>query len=293
MHNQLGNRSNNSISINPARVSKIGKILLQLGKITSEDTEKVLRLQQEEGLLFGDAAIKLGLINDADIQQVVAMQFNYHYLQAGQGNFSKELIAAYEPFSQQVESYRALRSQLMLRWFKEGHHALGLVSPNQGEGISYLVANLAVVFSQLGARTLLIDANMRSPRQHDIFNIKNNLGLSDIIVGRAGVEVVEEMESIQDLYVLSAGTIPPNPQELLGRASFTYLMKLAQENYDVVLVDTPPAKESADAQSIVERCGGALLVSRLDHTKLSDIADVRNQIEVTGAKVVGAVINDF
>lgn len=293
MQNPPNNRSQTSMSINPARVNKIGRLLLQMGKISSEDTEKILHLQQEEGLLFGDAAMKLGLINDADIQQVVAMQFNYHYLQAGQGDFSKELVAAYEPFSQQVEAYRALRSQLMLRWFKEGHRALALVSPNHGEGISYLTANLAVVFSQLGARTLLIDANMRSSRQHVIFNLQNNVGLSDIIVGRAGVEAVAEIESIQDLYVLNAGTVPPNPQELLGRASFSYLMKLAQENYDVVLVDTPPAKESADAQSTVERCGGALLISRLDHTKLSDIADVRNQIEMTGSKVVGAVINDF
>lgn len=293
MQNNLSNPQASSISINPARVSKIGRLLLQLGKITTEDTEKILRLQQEEGLLFGDAAMKLGLINDADIQQVVAMQFNYHYLQAGQGDFSKELVAAYEPFSQQVEAYRALRSQLMMRWFKEGNKALAVVSANHGEGISYLTANLAVVFSQLGARTLLIDANMREPRQHAIFNLKDNAGLSDIIVGRAGLEAVAEIESIQDLYVLSAGTIPPNPQELLGRASFTYLMKIAAENYDVVLVDTPPAKESADAQSSVERCGGALLISRLNHTKLSDIADMRNQIQMTGAKVVGAVINDF
>jgi len=293
MQNNLTNTQQSSISINPARVSKIGRLLLQLGKITTEDTEKILRLQQEQGLLFGDAAMKLGLINDADIQQVVAMQFNYHYLQAGQGDFSKELVAAYEPFSQQVEAYRALRSQLMMRWFKEGNRALAVVSANHGEGISYLTANLAVVFSQLGARTLLIDANMREPRQHVIFNLKDNAGLSDIIVGRAGLEAVAEIESIQDLSVLSAGTIPPNPQELLGRASFTYLMKIAAENYDVVLVDTPPAKESADAQSSVERCGGALLISRLNHTKLSDIADMRNQIQMTGAKIVGAVINDF
>ncbi len=293
MTNYIIDSENSSMSINPARVSKIGRILLQLGKITSEDTERILQVQKEQGLLFGDAAMSLGLINNSDIQQVVAMQFNYHYLQAGQGDFSKELVAAYEPFSQQVEAYRALRSQLMMRWFKEGYHSLALVSVNKGEGISYLAANLAVVFSQLGARTLLIDANLRTPRQHGIFNLKSGVGLSDLIVGRAGLEAINEIEAIQDLYVLSAGTIPPNPQELLGRASFSYLIKIVQENYDVVIIDTPPTSECADAQTIAAQAKGAFLVSRLNHTNISDLARMRNNLEITGAKIVGAVINDF
>lgn len=285
---------NNSIVSNPSRVSKIGKLLLQLGKISVEDTEEILKLQSEQSLLFGDAAMKLGLINNEDIQQVVAMQFNYNYLQAGQGNFSKELISAYEPFSDQVEAYRALRSQLMMRWFKMGNRTLAFVSPNLNEGVSYLVANLAVVYSQLGARTLLIDANMRQPRQNEIFNIKDSAaGLSDLIVGRTGINAIHEVEAIQDLSILTAGTIPPNPQELLGRASFTYLMKIVAENYDVVLVDTPPALHSADSQSIIERCKGAVLISRLNHTSHSSIQELKNQVGMTGAKIIGAVINEF
>lgn len=287
------NSTSNSITTNPSRVSKIGRILLELGKIDPEDTNKILDLQQKEGMLFGDAAMQLGLINSADVQQVVAMQFNYHYLQAGQGNFSKDLVAAYEPFSDQVESYRALRSQLMMRWFKQGNKSLALFSADQGEGVSYLTANLAVVFSQLGARTLVVDANMRKPRQHAIFNIQSNVGLSDVIVGRSGLEAITDVEDIQDLSVLSAGTIPPNPQELLGRASFNYLMRLLKQTYDVVLIDTPSAKTNADTQSIVEKTGGALLVSRLNHSKLKDIGDIRSQIEITGAEIIGAIVNDF
>lgn len=293
MQSAIKNSGGNAISANPARINKIGRILLELGKITIDDTENILIEQQKSGLLFGDAAMKLGLINDADIQQVVAMQFNYHYLQAGQGDFSPELVAAYEPFSDQVESYRALRSQLMMRWFKEGNKSLALVSSDHKAGVSYLTANLSVVFSQLGARTLLIDTNMREPKQQSIFNIKQSLGLSDIIVGRCGLDAVNEIESIQDLSVISAGTIPPNPQELLGRASFSYLMKIAAENYDVVLVDTPPARNSADTQSIVEKTGGALVVAKLNQTKLNELTDIRNQLEVTGAKIVGAIVNDF
>ena len=285
--------SNGAISTNSARTGKIGRMLIQQGKISIEDTEKIIRAQEKDGLQFGDAAIKLGLITEADVRQVLALQFNYPYLQPGQGSYSEELVAAYQPFSQQVEALRALRSQLMMRWFNESNKALAIVSANAGEGGSYLAANLAVMFSQLGERTLLVDANMRDPRQHVIFNLKENRGLSDIIAGRAGLDVVSHVEHFEDLSVVGAGTIPPNPQELLSRASFSYFMNQAANQYDVVLVDTPPATGSADAQAIVTRCGGALLVSRLNRTRLADITEVRNQIAVTGALVVGAVINDF
>lgn len=282
-----------TIANNPNRMTKIGRLLLQLGKITYEDTERIVELQQKEGILFGDAAMQLGLINSDDIQQVVAMQFNYHYLQAGQSNCSRELVAAYEPFSDEVESFRALRSQLMMRWFKEGHRTLAFVSPNTGAGVSYLVSNLAVVFSQLGAKTLLIDANMRKPAQQKIFNLEHQIGLSDIIVGRGGMNAIRPVETIQDLYVLTSGTVPPNPQELLGRASFSYLMKIVSETYDVVLIDTPPILESADAHAVVEQTGGAMIVSKLNKTRVDDVARIRSQLEVTGASIVGAIINEF
>lgn len=278
---------------NVTRDSSIGRLLLQLGKITPSEAEIILRAQQEQGLRFGDAALKLGLVTESDIRQVLSLQFAYPYLQTGQGNYSEELVAAYQPFTQQVEALRALRSQLMLRWFHEGFKSLAIVSTNPGEGCSYLAANLAIVFSQLGERTLLVDANLRDPRQHRIFNLKENRGLSDILAGRAGLDVVTRIEAFVDLSVLGAGTNPPNPQELLSRATFAEFMNQAVGLYDVVLVDTTPAKVSADAQATVARCGGALLVSRLNHTRHSDITTLRDQISVTGARVVGAVINDF
>jgi protein-tyrosine kinase len=293
MQNNILTPFNTPVSANPARESSIGRLLLHLGKISPEDAENILRVQQEQGLRFGDAALKLGLITESDIRQALALQFDYPYLQAGQGNYSAELVAAYQPFTQQVEALRGLRSQLMMRWFREGYKSLAIVSANSGEGCSHLAANLAIVFSQLGERTLLVDANLRDPRQHTFFNLKENRGLSDILAGRAGLDVVTRLESFVGLSVLGAGTIPPNPQELLSRATFTEFMNQAIAHYDVVLVDTTSAAATADAQATVARCGGALLVSRLNHTRLSDIAEVRNQIAVTGARVVGAVINDF
>ncbi|MDI1299014.1 chain length determinant protein tyrosine kinase EpsG [Methylotenera sp.] len=271
----------------------IGRLLLQLGKISTQDAEAILRAQKDLGLRFGDAALKLKLITEADISQVLSMQFNYPYLHAGQGNYSAELVAAYQPFSQQVEELRVLRSQVMMRWINEGYKTLAVVSVNEGEGASFLAANLAIVFSQLGQRTLLIDANLRDPRQHKIFNLKEKLGLSDILADRAAMSVVTNVDSFVDLSVLGAGTLPPNPQELLNRDVFASFMHTAANEYDVILIDTTPGSYIADVQATVARCGGALLVSRLNHTRLSDVAEVRSQISMTGARVIGSVINEF
>lgn len=273
--------------------TSFGRILLDMGKITPESIERVLRLQKDKGQRFGEVAKQLGLISEADIRQVLSQQFDYPYLQAGQGNFDPLLVAAYQPFSKEVEALRALRSQLALRWFGEGHKALAIVSVNAGDGCSRTAANLALVFSQLGERTLLVDANLRAPFQHKIFNVKESRGLSDILAGRAGMEVAARVESFESLSVLGGGTVPPNPQELLGRSTFVDFMNTAMNQYDIIIVDTPPATESSDAQTVTARCRGGLLVSRLNHTRMADLQNVKEQITVSGAHIVGAVINDY
>lgn len=207
--------------------------------------------------------------------------------------FGTELIAITQPYAAQVEALRVLRGQLMMRWFDEQHRALAIVSTKAGEGCSYLSANLAVVFAQLGQRTLLIDANLRDPRQHQIFKLKTNSGLTDILAGRTDLNSAMQIESLENLSVLCAGSLSSSPLELLSRASFMALMKQAVAHYDVVLVDTTPVAITADAQVTVKQCGSALLVSRLNHTKLSDLTEMRDQIAITGAQIIGSVINDF
>jgi len=293
MSNNYISSGTQSFSPSGKAEASIGRLLLDLGKLTPEDAERVLRLQKQENIRFGDAAIKLGLITDADVQQALSVQFDYPYLQPSQGNFRKDLVSAYEPFSAQVEALRALRSQLVLRWFGEGHKALALVAANSGDGCSYLAANLAIVFSQLGEQTLLIDANLRNPVQHKNFNLSETKGLSDILIGRAGIEVITKVESFIDLSVLSAGTVPPNPQELLSKITFIDLMNDLMTRYDVIIVDTAPASQTFDAQSVAGRCGGALVISRLNETSFSDMQNLKEQLIGVGANIVGAVINDF
>jgi len=157
----------------------MGAILVDAGRLTPEDAEIILRNQRDEGLRFGDAALRLGLLSEEDIQFALSRQFDYPYLAPGDLSVSKELVAAFSPFTPLVEQLRALRSQLMLRWFdgepgsSSARRILPILSPGHGEGRSFIAANLAVVFSQLGERTLLIDADLRSPHQADIFHLEN------------------------------------------------------------------------------------------------------------------------
>ncbi len=277
----------------PRGDSSIGGLLLESGKITPESAERVLRMQKELGIRFGEAAQRLGLITEADIQQVLARQFDYPYLQPGEGKYSDKLVAAYQPFSHQVETLRAVRSQLMLRWFARGRKALVIAGVESAGGASMFAANLAVVFSQLGERTLLVDANLRHACQHEIFDVPNRQGLSDVLASRAGLDCVAKVDAFVDLSVLAAGTQPPNPQELLSRSSFSGLNHQLEANYDVVLYDVAAFDAGSDALAVAARAGGVLLVARKNQTKLSDISAMSEQMAHSGAQVVGSVMLDF
>src|SRR5882724_11969093 len=137
---------------------RIGSILAEEGKLATEGIERVMELQRMEGLRFGEAALRLGLITEDDLRCAVAKQYDLPHLLPGNESISSELVVAYEPFHPRAEELRALRTQLLMRWSKvgDGHRVLVVASPGSREGRSYVAANLAVVFSQLGERTLLI-----------------------------------------------------------------------------------------------------------------------------------------
>ena len=273
--------------------SSMGALLLDAGKLSPEDAERVLRMQKETGIRFGEAAVRLGLVSEEDIQQVLARQFSYPYVLPGQANYSARLVAAYEPFSPQVESLRAIRSQLMLRWFARGRRALAIVGVDQDDGGALFAANLAVVFSQLGEQTLLVDANLRAPRQQDAFALKPRQGLSDLLAGRADLDVIARVPAFVDLSVLPAGTLPPNPQELLAREGFRNLNTQLESRYDVVLYDVPPFQVGVDAVAVASRAGGVLLVARKDHTRIAHIGRAADQLADAGCEVLGSVVMEF
>lgn len=279
-------------SAKASTASNIGRVLLDMGKITPENAEAVLRLQKEKGIRFGEAAVHLGLITESDIQQVLARQFDYPYLHASDKRFSSKLVAAYEPFSPQVEALRSVRSQLMLRWFAQGQKSLTVLALEPGDDGANLASNLSVVFSQLGERTLLVDANLRAPRQQGIFNLNQRSGFSDVLAGRAELDTIMPVDAFVSLSLLSAGTLPPNPQELLGRDTFQHNREALERMFDIVLYDAPPLVESTDGLALAARTGGVLLVLRRNTTRYEDVAVAADRIGQVGAALVGTVMVD-
>lgn len=272
----------------------LGAMLVDAGAITPEDAERILRYSKEHSTRFGDAALALKLAKPEDIQQALARQFDYPYLVPGQSGVSADVVAAWSPFSRQVEALRALRSQLLLRWFADPleRRTLAIVSPNRGDGRSFLAANLAVVFSQMGERTLLVDCDLRNPRQHELFGVKNSVGLSTLLSERAGLDAAQRVPAFVDLSVLPAGPIPPNPLELLGRETFSRTMKEIASAFEVVILDTPAADIGSDFQLVSARSSGALLVARKDVSRADDCSEVAGAIKATSAQLVGAVLNE-
>jgi protein-tyrosine kinase len=274
----------------------IGAILMDAGVLKPEDAERVLKLQREKNLRFGDAAIELEILTENDIRYALSHQFDYAYLPSGDSKpVSEELVAAYQPFSHEVEQLRMVRSQLMLRWLdkEKRNTVLAVVGTGPGEGCSYIAANLAIVFSQLGERTLLIDTNMRAPRQHDLFKLPNKIGFSSILAGRASSdEAIVRIPVFANLSVLSAGPTPPNPQELLNRPAFNELFEYARGAYDIVLLDTSGLSEGADATVVAARAGAALAVARMIETRVGAFRDMVKTLSKAGVAVVGSVLND-
>jgi receptor protein-tyrosine kinase len=273
----------------------IGAILVGTGALTRQEVERILELQSAKGGRFGDAGKALGLLEQRDIDFALSRQFDYPYLRRGESRVSESVVAAYEPASPQVEALRALRSELMLHWFNHdaAHKSLAVVSEARGDGRSHIAANLAVVLSQLGGRTLLIDADLRNASQHALFGLENRIGLSAVLAGRAGAEAVQRVPELGNLSVLPAGVAPPNPQELLARPSFGVLLERLAEHLDFILIDTPPAAESADAQTIAARARAALFVLRKNHSRLWRVQAIAESVARARTAVLGAVLNDF
>lgn len=275
--------------------SSIGAILIDSGRLSSENAERILALQTEENQRFGDAAIKLGLLTEEDIRFALSRQFDYLYLPETDASLSHELVAAYKPFSPVAEKLRGLRSQLMLRWFnaETQHNALAIVSPGMGEGRSFIASNLAIVFAQLGERTLLIDGDLRNPRQHKLFKLGSSGGLSGMLAGRNGSEVISRVPALRGLSVLPSGAIPPNPQELLGRPLFAELLQSLIRDFDIVILDTPAASEYTETQMIAAGTGAALMLARKNHSASQEIIQLTQSLRESHLNLVGSILNDF
>lgn len=273
----------------------IGDLIRELRKLDARQVEMIVQHQRQHGTRFGDAAIALKLASRDDVLWALSQQFHYPYAaDSGRGNLSSELVTATDPFSDAAEVFRDVRSQLLMGVMgpDQPRRALAILSPDVGDGKTYFAANLAVAFSQLGESTLLIDADMRTPRQHVLFGIQPGTGLSNILAGRAAADVEQPVAALPGLHLLTVGTLPPNPLELMQRASFGLLMQDVLRRFDHVVVDTPATVRGADNRVLAARCGAALVIGRRNRTRMDALQDLVQQIGRSHAKIAGVMLNE-
>jgi protein-tyrosine kinase len=272
--------------------ARLGELLRHDGTLTEQDVRDIMAAQRGLGERFGEVASRLGLAKEQDVQHALARQADFPVAVPGESTLSPELVTAYQPASARAEELRTLRSELSLRWFGRGNRALAVVEARPGDGGGVLAANLAVAFAQLGERTLLIDANLRASSQQQLFGLQSDVGLVDFIRGRENLDsTAVKVPGFNCLSVMFAGALPPNPQELLGHVSFSYLMETATSKYGIVILDTPPMLHCADAQVIASRTGGAVLATKRHTSRLGDAVRIKSLLEAAGVTLLGAVID--
>lgn len=274
----------------------IGHIIAAANKLTAEQVEQILAHQKRHGVRFGEAAVALGMANGEDVMWALSQQFHYPYAPGSATQLSAELVLASKPFSAQAEAFRVLRSQINMRLFAadQPKRAIAVISSEAGDGKSFFAANMAVAMSQLGGRTLLVDADMRNPRQHEIFGLDNSqgAGLSGILSGRAEANVIRAVPDLPSLFIMPVGTVPPNPTELLERPAFGLLMKELVSKFDYVIVDTPAAEYGADGAIAAAHCGAALVIARKNATRVEAVQELVGSLANGPAQLAGVVLNE-
>ena len=274
----------------------IGAIIAAERKLSAEQVQRVLTYQSEHHVRFGEAAVALKLVSQDDVLNALSQQFHYPYVPDGQRKLSPELVALHQPFSPQAEAFRSLRSEVMMRLWADGEprRALAIISPDAGDGKTYVAANLAIALAQLpGSRTLLVDADLRGPRLHEVFRLENRAGLSGVLAGRADSRAIQQVVSVPSLFVLPVGIAPPNPLELLECPAFGLLMSELVTQFDHVVVDTPAAIYGRDGAVVAARCGAALLVARQHKARAVALQDLVAKLSENQARIAGVIVNEF
>ncbi|MDB5817642.1 MAG: tyrosine protein kinase [Rhizobacter sp.] len=273
----------------------IGEFIRELRNLDDRQVEEILGYQRKHRLRFGEAAVALKLASNDDVLWALSQQFHYPFATKDEAaQFNDELIVAIDPFSDHAEMFRDVRSQLLAGVMApdQPKRALAVCSPNTGDGKTFFACNLAISFSQLGGRTLLIDGDMRTPRLQGIFGVKGHTGLSQILAGRAEGSAIHQTPAIPTLYVLGAGAVPPNPLELIQRSSFDLLIKEMCNKFDYVIVDTPAAIHGADARMLASKCGAALLIGRRGASRVDAMQTLITQVTKGRANLAGVLINE-
>jgi tyrosine-protein kinase Etk/Wzc len=202
------------------------------------------------------------------------------------------LITTQEPKSSISESFRALRTSIHFSAINREKKTILVTSTFPGEGKTTIIANLAIIMAQTGARVLLIDCDLRRPKQHELFNHSKAPGLTEVLAGDTPLEAVLHNTGIPNFDFASAGTTPPNPSELLGSDNMANFLASLRQRYDHILIDAPPVLAVTDAPLLTSRCDLAVVVMETERVPVKAAQRMAELLGSARAPVAGIVIND-
>lgn len=204
----------------------------------------------------------------------------------------KELVVLKRPKSSTSEAIRTLRTNLQFTFVDSKVNTIMVTSSIPGEGKSFISANLATAFSMINCKVLLIDCDLRKGRQHDIFELDNEKGLSNLLIDdiKNYKKYITKTE-IDNLFVLPSGVVPPNPSELLGSQKSKDLMNILKDEYDLIILDCPPLNCVTDALILTSLASQAVIVSAYKKTPMDLLLASKKSLESTGIKLSGIVLN--
>ncbi len=294
---------------------EISEALTALWRLSPESVDRVLDTMRIKHMSFIDAATYTGVVTAKEAEEAVAWVRNR--ASASQSNVietalnrqersrqtpvkvgeqvrpDRQLILAHDPYNDRSERIRALRTELLLLLSDNNHsNTIAVLSPGTGEGRSQLAAELAIAFSQLGRRTLLVDGDLRHPCQQVLFGATDQWGFAQALAFGEHPPLYT-VEGLPHLWLLTAGPLVPNPLELLSSQRMERLVNDWRYQYDFVIIDTPPSSQYADGLAIATVAGYVLMLSRAQHTPFSAMKDLLRRLSTTQSRVLGAVLNSF
>lgn len=204
---------------------------------------------------------------------------------------ARNLITVTQPKSPIAEQYRTIRTNIEFMAVDKEIQVILITSATQSEGKSTTSSNLAVAYAQQGKKVLIIDTDMRRPTVHYTFKVANGLGLSSLLTRQAELEKAVLPTKVDNLSILTAGPIPPNPAELLSSRSMENLILQLREEYDVIILDAPPLLQVADSRITSKLTDGVVLVVGCTTSDRQRVLKAKEQLELAEAKILGVVLN--
>ncbi|MDN3652644.1 polysaccharide biosynthesis tyrosine autokinase [Thalassotalea ponticola] len=202
-----------------------------------------------------------------------------------------ELLAEVNPADMAIEAIRSLRTSLHFAMMEAKNNVVMIAGASPEVGKSFVSSNLAAVIAQAGQKVLVIDADMRKGYMHKIFQLNEQNGLSDILVGKLSIEQATQNAGVDNLHFISRGNVPPNPSEILMGERFSTLIEHAKANYDLVIIDTPPILAVTDAAIVGNHAGTSLMLARYDYSPLKEIIAGANRFDINGVDIKGIIFN--